>query len=235
MPSTTTTARIAPAMPHPPQPTPSVPGSSPVLATGQDRRPQRRPQTTMAQTQCNPSSDPGTAGLPWARRPGLAGRGASARAPNLPPPPRRHARGSGGMSDNEVAAARVVAVLLADGWHRLVRGSFRVGPLSFGAEAGPGTPGFRFEEADADRPYQPIVLVDPLDSIIAVWQVTPASRHIGDPDWHLEDEPHIEPDPATEDQKFWVETRAEAQQLRDQAEAIGQDTADLDELLTELD
>ena len=58
------------------------------------------------------------------------------------------------MSDNEVAAARVLAVLLADGWHRLVRGSFRVGPLSFGAEAGPGTPGFRFEEADAGRPYQ---------------------------------------------------------------------------------
>ena len=76
------------------------------------------------------------------------------------------------MSDNEVAAARVLAVLLADGWHRLVRGSFRVGPLSFGAEAGPGTPGFRFEEANAGRPYQPTVLVDPLDSIIAVRQVT---------------------------------------------------------------
>jgi hypothetical protein len=86
------------------------------------------------------------------------------------------------MSDNEVAAARVVAVLLADGWHRLVRGSFRVGTLSFGAEAGPGTPGFRFEEADAGRPYQPAVLAGPLDSIIAVRQVTPALRRIGDPD-----------------------------------------------------
>ena len=86
------------------------------------------------------------------------------------------------MSDNEVAAARVVAVLLADGWHRLVRGSFRVGPLSFGAEAGPGTPGFRFEEADAGRPYQPTVLAGTLDSIIAVRQVTPAARRIGDPD-----------------------------------------------------
>ena len=53
--------------------------------------------------------------------------------------------------------------------------------------------------------------------------------------WHLEDEPDITPDPATEDQKFWVETRAEAQQLRDQADAAGQDTTDLDELLTELD
>jgi hypothetical protein len=86
------------------------------------------------------------------------------------------------MSDNDVAAARVVAVLLADGWHRIVPGSFRVGPLSFEAEAGPGTPGFRFEEADAGRPYQPTVLAGPLASIIAVRQVTPAVRRIGDPD-----------------------------------------------------
>ena len=86
------------------------------------------------------------------------------------------------MSDNNVAGARVIAVLLADGWHRIVPGSFRVGPLSFEAEAGPGTPGFRFEEADAGRPYQPTVLAGPLDSIIAVRQVTPAMRRIGDPD-----------------------------------------------------
>src|SRR6202012_4913384 len=52
---------------------------------------------------------------------------------------------------------------------------------------------------------------------------------------HLEDEPAITPGPATQDQKFGVETRAEAQQLRDQADAAGQDTTDLDELLTELD
>jgi hypothetical protein len=52
--------------------------------------------------------------------------------------------------------------------------------------------------------------------------------------WHLEDEPDLAPDPATEDQRFWVEKRAEAQQLRDQA-ATGQDTADLDELVRELD
>ena len=32
-----------------------------------------------------------------------------------------------------------------------------------------------------------------------------------------------------------METRAEAQQLRDQADTAGQDTTDLDELLTELD
>ena len=84
------------------------------------------------------------------------------------------------MSENHVADARVVAVLLADGWHRIVPGSFRAGPLSFGAEAGPGTPGFRFEEADAGRPYEPAVLAGPLDNIIAVRQVTPALRRIGD-------------------------------------------------------
>jgi len=53
--------------------------------------------------------------------------------------------------------------------------------------------------------------------------------------WHLEDEPDIEPDPATEDQKWWIEKRAEAQQLRDQAAAAGTDTTDLDELIGELD
>ena len=83
---------------------------------------------------------------------------------------------------NNVAGARVVAVLLADGWHRIIRGSFHVGPLSFEAEAGPGTPGFRFEEADAGSPYQPTVLAGPLDSIIAVRQVTPALRGLGEPD-----------------------------------------------------
>ena len=86
------------------------------------------------------------------------------------------------MSENHVADARVVAVLLADGWHRIVPGSFRVGPVSFGAGAGPGTPGFRFEESDAGRPYQPTVLAGPLDSIIAVRQVTVAVRRLGDQD-----------------------------------------------------
>ena len=31
--------------------------------------------------------------------------------------------------------------------------------------------------------------------------------------WHLEDEPDITPNPATDDQKGWIEKRAEAQQL----------------------
>ena len=86
------------------------------------------------------------------------------------------------MNGNDIAVGRVVAVLLADGWHRIIPGSFRVGPLSFESEAGPGTPGFCFEEADAGRPYQPAVLAGPLDSIIAVRQVIPAMRRVGDLD-----------------------------------------------------
>jgi hypothetical protein len=86
------------------------------------------------------------------------------------------------MSANEIAATRVVAVLLADGWHQIVPGSFSVGPLDFGAGPDLGAPGFRFEEADAGRPYQPTVLAGPLDSIIAVRQVTTAVRRLGDLD-----------------------------------------------------
>ena len=86
------------------------------------------------------------------------------------------------MSHNDVAAARVVAVLLADGWHRIVPSSFSVGPLGFGAGVNLGVPGFRFEEADAGSPYQPTVLAGPLDSIIAVRQAAATVRRIGDQD-----------------------------------------------------
>ena len=87
------------------------------------------------------------------------------------------------MNDTLIATTKVVAVLLADGWHRIVPGSFRVGPLSFEPEAGPGTPGFRFEEeAETGSPYRPATLAGPLGSIIAVRQVTPTLRRIGDPD-----------------------------------------------------
>ena len=54
------------------------------------------------------------------------------------------------MSHNNVAATRVVAVLLADGWHHIVPGSFRVGPLSFEAEAGRARTGLRLEAQRAD-------------------------------------------------------------------------------------
>jgi hypothetical protein len=78
------------------------------------------------------------------------------------------------MSDTTAAPATVVAVLLADGWHRVVPGSFSVGPLNFGAEAGLGMPGFRFEEADPASPYRPTALAGPLASILAVRQVSSA-------------------------------------------------------------
>jgi hypothetical protein len=53
--------------------------------------------------------------------------------------------------------------------------------------------------------------------------------------WHLETEPDLTPDRATDDQQWWVVLRAEAHQQRDQAEAAGQVTTDFDELITELD
>src|SRR5213076_505841 len=53
--------------------------------------------------------------------------------------------------------------------------------------------------------------------------------------WHLEDEPDLTPDPATEDQQWPVTLRSEAQQLRDQADTDGQDTSGFDELIGELD
>jgi hypothetical protein len=86
------------------------------------------------------------------------------------------------MSENGVDATSVVAVLLADGWHEIVPSSFSVGPLSFGAGPDRGVPGFRFEEAEPGRPYQPAVLAGPVDSIIAVRQVTRAARRVRDLD-----------------------------------------------------
>ena len=53
--------------------------------------------------------------------------------------------------------------------------------------------------------------------------------------WHLEDEPDLTPDPATDDQQWWVMLRSEAQQSRDQAADDDQDTADFDALIAELD
>jgi hypothetical protein len=53
--------------------------------------------------------------------------------------------------------------------------------------------------------------------------------------WHLEDEP--DPGPAAPDQiqQHWLTLRAEAQVRRDKADAAGQDTGELDELIGELD
>ena len=53
--------------------------------------------------------------------------------------------------------------------------------------------------------------------------------------WHLEDEPDITPGPATDDQKQLVTQRAEAQRVRDLIAAAGDDPADFDKLIDELD
>jgi hypothetical protein len=79
-------------------------------------------------------------------------------------------------SGTPIATHKVIAVLLADGWHRVVQGSFTVGVLSFGAGAGPGTPGFCFDEADNGSPYRPAALAGPLTSVLAVRQAAPARQ-----------------------------------------------------------
>jgi hypothetical protein len=53
--------------------------------------------------------------------------------------------------------------------------------------------------------------------------------------WHLDTEPVISPEPADDEQRMWIEHRAETQQERDQADAAGQDTSELDELAADLD
>jgi hypothetical protein len=80
------------------------------------------------------------------------------------------------MSGATVAPATVVAVLLADGWHQVVHGSFSVGALGFGAEADPDVPGFCFEEAGNGSLHRPAALADPLTSILAVRQAGAARR-----------------------------------------------------------
>jgi len=72
----------------------------------------------------------------------------------------------------------------AEGQLEVVRYLLAAGavPRRFGAAEDLGLPGFCFEEADAGSPYQPAVLAGPLDSIIAVRQVTSAVRSVGDPD-----------------------------------------------------
>ena len=53
--------------------------------------------------------------------------------------------------------------------------------------------------------------------------------------WHLENEPVIEPDDPDEMQRWWVTTRADVQAERDGAEQAGDDTADLDATIGDLD
>src|SRR5215468_6194887 len=53
--------------------------------------------------------------------------------------------------------------------------------------------------------------------------------------WHLDTEPIPGPPPPDDVQVMWVEHRAQAQAARDQAAQAGQDTAELDELIADLD
>jgi hypothetical protein len=53
--------------------------------------------------------------------------------------------------------------------------------------------------------------------------------------WHLDHEPIVQADEPDDVQRMWVEKRAEVQAERDHAEAAGHDTAELDELNTDLD
>ncbi|MEU0566468.1 replication initiator [Nonomuraea sp. NPDC005983] len=53
--------------------------------------------------------------------------------------------------------------------------------------------------------------------------------------WHLDEEPVITPDEATDEQRWLVEFRADIQAQRDGAEKAGGDTTDLDAVLTGLD
>jgi hypothetical protein len=82
------------------------------------------------------------------------------------------------MNQANAAPAQVVAVLLADGWHRVIPGSFSVGPLAFGSASDLGVPGYRFDEADTATPYRPATLAGPVSSILAVRQVNSAPRPV---------------------------------------------------------
>ncbi len=53
--------------------------------------------------------------------------------------------------------------------------------------------------------------------------------------WHLEREPVIQPSEPTDEQKWWIEKRADAQVMHDRGDRQGFDAAELDELLSELD
>ncbi|MEU4550373.1 replication initiator [Nonomuraea dietziae] len=53
--------------------------------------------------------------------------------------------------------------------------------------------------------------------------------------WHLDEEPAITPDPATDEQRWLIEFRADIQAQHDQAERLGEDTTDLDAVIVGLD
>jgi hypothetical protein len=71
-----------------------------------------------------------------------------------------------------IAPEKVGAVLLADGWHRVARGSFTVGTLGFSQDDDHGVLGYRFEEIGTTSVDKSVTLAGPLDAVLAVRQVT---------------------------------------------------------------
>lgn len=72
------------------------------------------------------------------------------------------------------APETVDAVLLADGWHKVARGSFTVGPLGFSQHDDRGVLGYRFQEIGTTSLNKRATLAGPLDAVLAVRQVTSA-------------------------------------------------------------
>jgi len=85
-------------------------------------------------------------------------------------------RTGAGMTGLPITASRVVAVLLADGWHHISPGTFTVGTLTFGADGADGGLGYHFEEAKAGNLYGPVTLAGPLSAVLAVRQVATGRR-----------------------------------------------------------
>lgn len=73
-----------------------------------------------------------------------------------------------------VPVDRISAVLLPDGWHRVVLGSFRVGILSFDpGSGGAGAAGFRFEEMNPSPSQGSGLISGVLSSLLAVREEMP--------------------------------------------------------------
>ncbi len=71
-----------------------------------------------------------------------------------------------------VAPEKVDGVLLADGWHKVARGSFAVGALGFSQDDDHGVLGYRFEEISNGSPHHSATVAGPLDAVLAVRQST---------------------------------------------------------------
>jgi hypothetical protein len=77
-----------------------------------------------------------------------------------------------GTQHQPVAAEKVDAVLLADGWHKVALGSFSVGAFGFGDGDDRGVLGYRFEEISNGSLHRSATLAGPLSAVLAVRQVT---------------------------------------------------------------